>query len=191
MEINPNQELIIKHLSKAYYIKNNTFFEKPAKKKYGSNIVVSLSRIFYLDTEFCRVTFKFWAHSIGFPDDEGIWNISYTPTRLETTWSPEMAQDLHVFQGIDTEAELISMLSEEISKEIDAEILNTLVTSASTTQDFLGIMRCEGYKLTPMLYDPTSFTPKQYFVSMNYEEIKNERQTSIYWQNWLRARERH
>lgn len=191
MKISQNQELLIKHLSRAYYIKNNTFFEWPENQVYGGHIVVSLSRIFNLDTSFCGTTFKFWAHSLGFPDDETIWSISYNPRKLKTTWSPEIAQDINIFHGVNVEAELISLLTEQISQEIDAEILNTLVTSATTTQDFFGIMRCEGYDLGPILYSPVTLTSKRNFFSMTNDQIQNERQTSIHWQNWLRARKRH
>lgn len=187
MEINTNQELIIKYLSKTYYIKNNTFFEWPEKEKYGRNIIASLNKIFNLDNNTCETTFKFWAHSLGFPDNEAIWRASYTPKRLRTTWNPEIIQDLQVFYGFNAEAEAINLLSQEILQEINAEILKTLVSSSTTAQDFLGIMRCEGYDLGPTLYDPMSFCPKKYFMSMTNNQIINERQTSIHWENFLRT----
>ena len=54
--------------------------------------------------------------------------ISVTERKLRATWSPEFTQqDIPAFHNIDTEAELTSLLSEQISAEIDREILRDLV----------------------------------------------------------------
>jgi hypothetical protein len=42
---------------------------------------------------------------------------------LHTTWTPELAQDLTAYHNIDAEAELTDLLSENIAREIDNEIL--------------------------------------------------------------------
>lgn len=54
--------------------------------------------------------------------------------KLKAKWTPEFAQDLNAYHGIDAEQELTSMLSEYISQEIDLEILDMLITSAQTTE---------------------------------------------------------
>jgi hypothetical protein len=46
--------------------------------------------------------------------------------RLRTTWTPEMAQDLEAFNNINVETELTALLSQELSSQIDAEILRSL-----------------------------------------------------------------
>jgi hypothetical protein len=46
---------------------------------------------------------------------------------LNITWTPELAQDLTAYHGIDAEAELTTLLSEEIAREIDRDIINTLI----------------------------------------------------------------
>ena len=54
--------------------------------------------------------------------------------RLRATWSPELAQDLQAYHGIDAEAELTRLLSEEITRNIDREIINTLAQDLVTVQ---------------------------------------------------------
>jgi hypothetical protein len=46
--------------------------------------------------------------------------------RLRATWTPELVQDLMAYHGIDAEAELTAMLSEEITAEIDGEIIRNM-----------------------------------------------------------------
>ena len=52
--------------------------------------------------------------------------------KLKASWTPEFAQDLNAYHSIDAEAELTSMLSEYVSMEIDLEILDMLLSAAST-----------------------------------------------------------
>ena len=47
--------------------------------------------------------------------------------RLRDRWTPEIAQDLETFHYIDAEQELTRMLSEEISREIDNNIILPMV----------------------------------------------------------------
>jgi hypothetical protein len=54
--------------------------------------------------------------------------------KLKAVWTPEFAQDLNAYHSIDAEAELTSMLSEYVSMEIDLEILDMLISAASTTE---------------------------------------------------------
>lgn len=46
--------------------------------------------------------------------------------RHRTTWTPEIAQDIATYHGIDIESELTAVLSQEIAREIDREIINSL-----------------------------------------------------------------
>jgi hypothetical protein len=64
--------------------------------------------------------------------------------KLKAVWSPELAQDLNAYHSVDAEAELTSMLSEYISMEIDLEILDMLITDATTT-DFWSATPGEDY----------------------------------------------
>lgn len=55
--------------------------------------------------------------------------VSVEERKLRATWSPEMAQDVAVFQNIDAEAEMTAVLSQQIAVEIDREILKELRVS--------------------------------------------------------------
>lgn len=46
--------------------------------------------------------------------------------RLRTTWTPEIAQEIATYHGIDLESELTAVLSQEIAREIDREIMNSI-----------------------------------------------------------------
>jgi hypothetical protein len=45
---------------------------------------------------------------------------------LRATWTPELAQDLEVYHNVDVEQELTNILTEQITQEIDNEILTQL-----------------------------------------------------------------
>jgi hypothetical protein len=62
--------------------------------------------------------------------------ITATSRKLRARWSPELAQDLNAYHAIDAEAELTSVLSEEVALEIDREILSDLVTVANGANMF-------------------------------------------------------
>jgi hypothetical protein len=57
--------------------------------------------------------------------------------RLRATWSPELAQDLQAYHGIDVTAELTRLLSEELA--VDIGIQQTLNTVNNGLQDLLAI----------------------------------------------------
>lgn len=59
--------------------------------------------------------------------------VSVTERKLRATWSPELAQDVSAFHNIDAEAELTSLLSEQIAAEVDREILRDLRKGAAWT----------------------------------------------------------
>ena len=65
--------------------------------------------------------FKFF-HGITI-QSEGIQNIVRT---LRAQWRPELIDDLNTVHTIDAEAELTRLMSEQISEEIDNEMINIL-----------------------------------------------------------------
>jgi len=65
--------------------------------------------------------FKFF-HGITI-QNEGIQNIVRT---LRAQWRPELIDDLNTVHTIDAEAELTRLMSEQISEEIDNEMINIL-----------------------------------------------------------------
>ena len=52
--------------------------------------------------------------------------------KLKSSWTPEFAQDLNAYHGLDAEGELTSMLSEYVSMEVDLENIDMLITAAAT-----------------------------------------------------------
>ena len=52
-------------------------------------------------------------------------NFGGVTRRLRTTWTPELAQDLESYHGIDFESELTRLLSEKLTRNIDRQIINT------------------------------------------------------------------
>jgi len=57
--------------------------------------------------------------------------ITAVSKKLKAKWTPEVGQDLNAFHNADAESELLSVLSEHMSLEIDQEILNDLVQGAT------------------------------------------------------------
>ena len=54
---------------------------------------------------------------------EGIQNIVRT---LRAQWRPELVDDLNYYHGIDAEAELTRILSEEIAREMDENVIRII-----------------------------------------------------------------
>ena len=46
--------------------------------------------------------------------------------KLTAVWTPQIAEDLNFYHGIDVEAELTRIMSEEIANGIDEDILRTI-----------------------------------------------------------------
>ena len=65
--------------------------------------------------------FKFF-HGVTI-QSEGIQGIIRT---LRAQWTPQLEEDLNYYHGIDAEAELTRLMSEQISEEIDNEMINIL-----------------------------------------------------------------
>lgn len=72
--------------------------------------------------------------------------VSVEGRKMRATWTPELSQDVKVFQNIDAEAELTAILSEQIAAEIDREILRDLRNGAAWTArwDYNGLRNQTG-----------------------------------------------
>lgn len=63
--------------------------------------------------------------------------VEANPRRLKALWSSEAAEDLRAFHGLDAETELVSAVAQEISLEIDREVVQDLfAASTGTTGSF-------------------------------------------------------
>ncbi len=58
--------------------------------------------------------------------------------RIRATWTPELTQDLEAYHNIDAEAELTRMLSEQITQEIDREIVEN-IRANTLAQDLIPV----------------------------------------------------
>jgi hypothetical protein len=89
-----------------------------------------------LETEIGEVSFKLDSVTV-----------SVTERKLRATWSPELSTDVSAFHNIDAEAELTSILSEQIAAEVDREILRDLRKAApwQLRFDWQGWKRTTGF----------------------------------------------
>ena len=89
-----------------------------------------------LETEIGEVSFKLDSVTV-----------SVTERKLRATWSPELSTDVNAFHNIDAEAELTSILSEQIAAEVDREILRDLRKVAPWQRrfDVNGWRKLKGY----------------------------------------------
>jgi hypothetical protein len=60
-------------------------------------------------------------------------SITAKTRKLKTEWTTEASQDISAYQNIDLEAEMTSLMSDHIGKEIDLEVLSMLELNANTT----------------------------------------------------------
>ena len=47
--------------------------------------------------------------------------------RIRAQWSPELAQEIEVYHNIDADAELTVLLSQEIARMVDQQIVNDMI----------------------------------------------------------------
>ena len=52
--------------------------------------------------------------------------------RIRARWTPEVAEELQTYHGIDIESELTELLSREMAREIDNEILRNMFDLSNT-----------------------------------------------------------
>ena len=175
---------ILNYIKKHYYVKDGIFFNRCHEHEYGNVIIRELPKIFSVDKEDCIEIFKEWAESNGV---EYLDTDAYGSRKLKVFWSPEMVQDITHHNGFDAEAELTLLLIKEIAAEVDGQILLDLKGKINPNE-LLDVIKCVGYEKGPTIYDPETFSPRNYFFSMKKHDIEHERQNNPHWQNWIRAR---
>lgn len=174
------QEQIIAYLVKEYYVEDDYYFYKASKThEWGRAIIKSLETIFSYPYEVCE-TDKYDLDDIKFSDALG-------PKNLKINWHPNIAQDI-VANGINLEMEICNILTQELAKEIDVQILIDRRQEIKTPEEYLSVMKCLGYETSELMYHPDTFTPTKRFIGMDYNSIKNERQINPHWQDWIRTR---
>jgi hypothetical protein len=182
MENFERQEEIVKYLDKYYYIKDGVFLTKEDTQEWGMNLLEYLVKIFYHEVDFTHDVVKEWYFSKGY--DENAYKLSFGSRKLNAIWSEERITDLQRYGVMDAEAELIKLLSEELAKEIDAQILKDLKGQIKKKEDFFELLECVGVEI----YNPMNFSPQKGFITTSYERRENARKNNIIWNYWVRAR---
>ena len=189
MNSNIEKEILLRYLNRSYCIKENRFFSKFLDyQEWGINITKSLTKIFSFDLVFCSDVFKEWAYQCGMTDEH--WSNAYGIVRLQTTWSPELANDISACH-FNAEEELAKILLEQVTKEIDNDDFTKLSSGLKTTEEIVSIIKCFGYEPSETEYNQFTFAPVKRFSSMKNIDIKNERDSNPIWQDYVRTRERY
>lgn len=184
---NVNITLITNYLEDNYVILNNTFVNKITKNsEWGHAIIDSLVPILSINEKFITKVVKWWVLSKGMSDDK--WNNCFIQVILKTKFDSNKQIELEQIIGVNAEKQIVALLSEQIAKEIDSEILRQLKKKVTGVVEFENLMKCLGYVLTPTMYNPNTFKPFNKFVSITEYDKMYEQQNNPYWKDWFRAR---
>jgi len=175
---------IIEHyLNKNYHVSKNLVFDRTDHQIWCCNIASEISVIFsrhILDVKDILVA---WLNENNL-NEEKI-HIAWKPIKLKISWSPAMSQDLTRY-GV-SEINVLNILKEEIYKEIQEDILLSLPNIGA--EELFSVIKCIGYEITEAIYDPNTFTPKKFFISIPYHQMIHERNNNTIWQDWIRTRQ--
>lgn len=192
MDFNIEKEQIIKYLDKNYTVFDYEFITRfDNNTEWGNDIISSLCVIFSIEKEYSDKIFNYWSLDNGLDDEQ--YKKALEPRILKVEFNLEMANDLAKY-GLNVEESLITILSQELAKEIDILIIDELrqLGKITNTDEMLGVIKCLGFELSERItYDPNTFTPKKKFYSIKRKEIENERQNNPIWQYWVRTRGLH
>ena len=176
-------DLIYRFLDDKYYLKDSKFFTKYNDiHEWGWQIAELIEGTFSISRESSKEILKNWypKNYLSEKDFVSAWGSK----KLKAVYSVDAIRDLQAY-AIDAEAEIIRLLSEEVSKEIDGRILSDLNNEIKTLDEFEGILKCVGYVKSPLVYDPNTFAPLHYLVQNTHNEMMNERQNNQLYQRWL------
>jgi hypothetical protein len=186
MEDFQKEQEILRYLEKYYYVKEGVFLNREGVQEWGFNLLEYLVKIFCHEVDFTQEVIKKWYFSKGY--DENAYKLSLGTRRINAVWSEERITDLQRYGIMDAEAELIKLLSDEIAKEIDAEILKDLRGQIKKKDEFFELLECVGLETTPTIYNPMNFSPQKGFITTSYERRENARKNNTIWNYWVRAR---
>lgn len=182
-----NITLITDYLEDNYVILNDSIVNKHTmESEWGYVIIEDLQPILSLSEDFIKKIIKIWVMSKGM--FEGKWTNAYMPIILRTIHYPNKVIELERLIGMNAEKQMVALLSEEIRKEIDSQILKELKKKVATFGEFENLMKCLGYVFTETVYDAHSFQPLRRIKSTTEYDKINEQQNNPYWKDWFRAR---
>lgn len=181
---------IISFLDKNYAVRNNVFIDKSSnKQEWGYEIVDVIKEVFSIGQEACKDEVKAWYK--GFYLNDKAFERAFGTKQLKVTWNPELAMDLQAYGVTSPNRQIISLMIQEIGKEVDVTILREIEPNLTTAEDLIGIMGCLGYKVGPTTYNEQTFMPVRHWWTIKDEERDNERQNNTIWQNWVRTRQQN
>jgi len=91
-----------------------------------------------------------------------------TETRtLRATWTPELAQDVSAFHGIDIEDELLRLLNEELNRETERETINTIDAYIQPIQPIQTL----NIPITINFGEPTVLDDGSWFMGNHFESV--------------------
>lgn len=179
---NLDARLITHFINKNYYVQDGKFFYKTKEHEWGVDIVFLIHQIFYIPEEEIRPIFIDWA-SI-FLNEKQI-SEAWGVRKLKYVWKPELAQDLAMY-GIDNEDAIVRLLAEEISREINNDILRKLADKTPNLDEFKEVIKCVGYQVSDALYyDPADFEPKRFIHSITHNEMMKARKLNDTYQDFI------
>lgn len=185
------QKLLWNFFDKRIIVKDNMFYTKMHNGHvYGSSIIDETTKIFGFEYDEVFKSFESWSYERGLIKNDITFKKAYNPIRLNFRFSIELMQDISAINNseADAEKEIIRVLINELSEEIDTSILSDILNMDNfEISDFFKILKCLGFELGPTLYCENTFVPKRSFISTTYNDMINERQINTYWKNWIRA----
>jgi hypothetical protein len=189
MDYDIKKEELIKYLDKNYTIIDGEFIVRYYEDtEWGDDIINTLCIVFSISNEYSLETLKYWSYNNGLNEEEFIKALGSRTLRAEINL--DISNDL-MQNGLDVEQVLITILSEQLAKEIDTKIIDELrnMGKINNTNELLGVIKCIGYELDEQItYDLTTFTPTKKIRSIKRKQIENERNNNPIWQDWVRAR---
>ena len=109
--------------------------------------------------------------------------------KLRTKWTIEASQDLRAMHNIDAEQELIAVLANEVTAEIDREIINDLIVNASirVTYDYSNPFLVGGIGGVNSIPGATNFEDRNKALFYQILEVSNQiyRQSLRGAGNWI------
>lgn len=111
-------KFIVRYLNRNYRVLENKFTDVYTNVEYGQDIVLECYTVFDYDIIECERILRQWAEANGLNGEK--FYFAYKRPTFSTLLSQEG------YHGLDVNAELEAILAQEISNEIDRQIINDL-----------------------------------------------------------------
>ena len=149
------EEYILNYLNKTFWIGDGKVYTENNKEVWAYETITEVEHVFGFNRELISDIIKVWIEYNGVD-----WNRWNTLRKINAKWSPEMAQDIAAYHGIDMIQAIEAALIAEISKEIDANIIANITNFSELENKMKEI----GYKKEVTEYSQMDFMPTYQFV---------------------------